>query len=109
MGARCGAGVTIQGTVRRRWCRALPAALLLPLGTRLDRSLVGVLALLEARLEQRHEQHEQREEGDQQEAEVRDDLVRRLAPPALTVVALRQGRGRQEQEGEERERESGEQ
>src|SRR5688572_30671338 len=57
-------------------------------GARLRGRLAGVLALVQAPLEQRGEEDDQREQRDHAEAEVRHDLVVGLAPPALSVVVL---------------------
>src|SRR3954471_12030376 len=87
--------------------RGLPAAAHAVLAReRLVHGLAALLAAVERHLEQRHRQHEQREEGDEDEAGVRDDLVVRGAVGALAAV-VREGRGGGDEEGRQRDDEDG--
>src|SRR4051812_47109135 len=77
----------------------LPAALPLATGRAgLGCLLARVLALVEVPLEHRQREDDQRERGDEDEAGVGDDLVVRLAPPALALVVGQRRRGEQQEQ-----------
>src|SRR6478735_7495449 len=71
-------------------------------GAGLGRRLAAVLALVQPPHDQRQGQDQQRDRGDDDEAGVGDDLVVRLAVPALATV-VREGRRGGREQGEERE------
>src|SRR3954451_16829821 len=78
---------------------SLPTALPAPArGARLRGLLARVLALVEPPLQQRREKDEEGEEADDDEAGVRDDLVVRLAVPALALVVRERDRCGQQEE-----------
>src|SRR5690242_2256227 len=77
-----------------------PPPVLLLSGEGLLDLLAARLAAVQRPLEQAREEDEEREEDDEDEAGVGDDLVVRLAPPALAAVVGQRG-GREHQQGHE--------